>query len=103
MRVQGAIRSYAVGFTRAGYIGVCKKDGESRILQETVFEWKPEETYRLRVSVEKNQIRVFCHGQEILAVQDDENPWLKGGIGLGVRSNSHCSCSRISLTCLREK
>lgn len=103
VRVQGAIRSYAVGFTRAGYIGVCKKDGESRILQETVFEWKPEETYRLRVSVEKNQIRVFCHGQEILAVQDDENPWLKGGIGLGVRSNSHCSCSRISLTCLREK
>ena len=102
VRVQGALRSYAVGFTRAGRLGIRKKDRDSRILVEIPFEWKRDGTYRFRVNVEGNRIRVLYDGREILAVQDDKNPLLRGGIGIGVRENSHCSCSRIRLTCLKQ-
>ncbi len=98
VRVQGAMRSYAVGFTGAGRFGICKKEHGIKVLQEVPFAWKHGETYRILARAEKNRIRVFLNGQELLALQDEENPWLTGGIGLGVRNNSHLSCSQIRLT-----
>ncbi len=99
IRVQGAMRSYAVGFTGEGRFGIRKKDHDSKILREIPFVWKRDETYRFLVRVQGNRIRVFADGQELLSVQDDKNPWLTGGIGLGVRNNSHCICDEIRLIC----
>lgn len=97
VRVQGALRSYVVGFTGKNRMGICKKDREIKILREIPFEWQYDEAYRIRVRVEKDWIRVFDKEVEIFAVQDWENPWLTGGIGIGVGNNSHCCCDGIRL------
>lgn len=97
VRVQGALRSYGVGFTGNGRLGISKKDRDWKTLAEIPYAWENGEKYRFTVKAEKERIQVFQDGKEILSAQDAENPWLHGGIGVSVGRNSHCGVRRIRL------
>lgn len=101
VRVQGALRSYGIGFTGNGRFGISKKDREWKVLAEIPYTWENGVRYRFTVKVEKERIQVFQDGKEILSAQDSFHPWLQGGIGVSVGRNSHCGIRRIRI-CVRK-
>lgn len=98
VRVQGAIRSYAVGFLPDRRVGILKNENGYRILAETDFDWHCGEEYEITVCVEGNCILADIDGKVTLKVQDEKNPYLTGGIGLSVRKGSHMSCRKITVS-----
>lgn len=96
-RVQGAIRSYGFGFTGCGRIGVWKKEKEIELIKEMPFPWEKGRKYCLKIRVEQDKYVFYVDNQYLFTVQDSNNPWMAGGIGLGVRNNSHCCYDKISV------
>ena len=96
-RVQGAIRSYGFGFTGCGRIGVWKKEKEIELIKEMPFSWEKGQKYCLKITLEQDKYVFYVDNQYLFTVQDSNNPWMAGGIGLGVRNNSHCSYDKISV------
>ena len=89
VRVQGAMRSYAAGFSGGrlvldknlyGYRSLCGKD----------FAIQPGREYRVKVSARKDQLKVFVDGVEWLEYRDQDSPLLAGAVGVSVRKGSHC-------------
>lgn len=95
VRVQGAIRSYAVGLLPDGQIAILKNENGYRVLKAADYEWKHNETYQIRVTVKENVIIAAVNGEELLEVVDENDPYLEGGIGLSVRNGSHLACREI--------
>lgn len=95
VRVQGAIRSYAVGFAENGMLVLQKNENGYRTITSTAFDWDIGKEYCIGVEVSENIIRAEIDGVEILKYQDEEEPYLEGGIGISVQKGSHCKCRRI--------
>lgn len=88
-RVQGAMRSYAAGFSGGrlvldknfyGYSTLCAKE----------FALEPGKEYAIKITACKNQLQVFVDGEKLLEYEDQESPLLSGSVGLSVRKGSHC-------------
>ena len=94
VRVQGAIRSYAVGLLPDHRVGILKNENGYRILAETDFDWHCGKEYEITVCVEENHILADIDGEVTLKTQDEKNPYLTGGIGLSVQKGSHMSCRK---------
>jgi hypothetical protein len=90
VRVQGAMRSYAAGFSGDKLCLQKNEHGVCRTLCETDFSWKPGRTYALTVKVLGNQLTVWADGIEMLRWTDTHHPYLTGGVGLSVRNGSRC-------------
>jgi hypothetical protein len=82
LRVQGARRSYAFGFSGKGRIVLYKKDGEYRILASAEWNWKSGESYRLMVAASGDLLVASVEGAEVFRVRDTDAPYLNGQIGL---------------------
>ena len=95
VRVQGALRSYAVGFFPNGKAAILKNENGYRILKQCDFNWEAGQEYRISVSAKENTLTLFINDQELLKVQDEDKPYLDGAIGISVQDGSHCSCRRI--------
>lgn len=95
-RVQGAIRSYAVGFSK-GKLNLMKNENGYRILLQKEYEWNVGTEYIITTTVKGNTIAIFVNGKEEFNYIDEINPYLNGGIGLSVRNGSHCSYMAISV------
>ncbi|MCL2835089.1 MAG: ADP-ribosylglycohydrolase family protein [Treponema sp.] len=95
VRVQGAIRSYAVGFT-ADKLGLYKNENGYRKLAETDFSWELGKTYDLNVTAEGPHIEIKVTNKQI-SYTDNDAPYLKGCIGMSVRNNSHCAYRMIKV------
>lgn len=89
-RVQGAVRSYAVGLAPGGKLGLYKNENGYRQLSITDFPWEPEKEYIIKVAVKGARIEVTSSGQTLVDYTDHENPYLKGQIGASVQKGSHC-------------
>jgi ADP-ribosylglycohydrolase len=89
IRVQGAMRSYAVGFSKDK---LCLKKNENgyRILKEVDFSWEPGLDYEITVSATGNRIHVTVDKLSMMEYVDDHKPYLTGGIGISVFEGSHC-------------
>ena len=87
VRVQGAIRSYAVALGN-GKLMICKNENGYRTLAETEHETKIGETYRLRIECRGNEISVWKDGKCVLRASDEVNPYLNGCIGCSVRDGA---------------
>lgn len=87
VRVQGAIRSYAVALG-GGRLMIRKNENGYRTLAETEHETKVGETYRLKIECRGNEISVWEDGKCLLSVSDEENPYLNGCIGCSVRDGA---------------
>lgn len=97
VRVQGAIRSYAVGFDGAGALALLKNENGWRRLQSVPFAWEPGQRYRLSVTARGNKLEARC-GDATIAYTDTENPYLEGCVGLSVERGSHLSCESIRVS-----
>lgn len=93
-RNQGAMRSYAAGFDRRGSFAVLKNRGGYEVVHWKPFAWEYNREYNVRIRVKGNVITAQA-GDVVITLQDQEEPYLKGGIGLAVLRGSHLSCRSI--------
>jgi ADP-ribosylglycohydrolase len=96
VRVQGAIRSYAAGFSENG-LGLYKNDNGYTALAEIPFDWKYGKTYDISVSAKGNELSVFVDGKEYFTHTDTDFPYLTGFVGLSVHNGSHCRYHGLSV------
>ena len=61
------------------------------------FSWEKGQKYCLKITLEQDKYVFYVDNQYLFTVQDSNNPWMAGGIGLGVGNNSHCSYDKISV------
>lgn len=88
-RVQGGVRSYAIGLLDHK-IALLKNSNGYRILTEKSFEWAPDKPVRIRITTSGNRIEAQVEN-EVLQYIDTDHPYLSGQIGLSVRDGSHVS------------
>ena len=96
VRVQGAMRSYAVGLLPDNHFGVLKKDKEYSILKIADFTWELDKEYEIIISVIDNEIHASI-GNVSITVKDTNHPYLNGSIGLTTMKGSRLSCSEIKV------
>jgi len=96
-RVQGAVRSYAVGLASDNKLVLYKNQNGYRILAENYFPWAHGKEYTLIVEIKGAHIKVLSCGQEVISFTDKESPYLTGQIGMSVFAGSHCHYRSISI------
>lgn len=84
VRVQGAIRSYAVAL-RDGRLMIQKNENGYRTLAECPHRTEIGKTYRFTVEARGNVISVYEGGELLLSAADEDRPYLTGCIGCSVR------------------
>ena len=100
VRVQGAIRSYAAGFSEGQKLRLMKKMKNVDnyiVLAEADFPWKIGQSYTVEVRAQDNRLTVHVDGAELLDYTDNDRPYLYGGIGLTVQNGSHCGYRSIKV------
>ena len=99
VRVQGAIRSYAAGFSgkKLCLLKKSKNVDNYDCLSEVNFDWKTGQLYELTVKAQGNSLKVSVDGKELLSYTDEYDPYLKGSIGLTVLRGSHCAYQTIKV------
>ena len=97
VRVQGAIRSYAVGLLPDGKAAILKNDNGYRILAETSFDWSCGKEYCVDVQVRGNRICAEIEGCHLDAV-DEEKPYLYGAVGVSMQNGTHDKYSKIVIS-----
>jgi len=97
VRVQGAVRSYAAGFSMNKLCLGKNESGSYRTLAETDFAWEPGKTYAITVKAEGNTLTVWVDGELLLTYADEQRPYMTGSIGLSVRGGSRCGYRMITV------
>ncbi len=97
VRVQGASRSYAVGLSENGKLGLFKNENGYRKLMEVDFAWELRKKYTIAATVCGADILISNEGRELLRFTDKEDPYLTGALGISVQKGSHCSYSSIKI------
>lgn len=97
VRVQGAIRSYAVGLLPDHRIAVLKNDNGYRVLKEAPFAWENGVEYTIGITAIGNEITAAIDGTEILKAIDTERPYLQGSIGVALQKGSRGKYRRIAV------
>ena len=87
IRVQGAIRSYAVAMAD-GKLMIQKNENGYRTLAECPHETAVGKSYRFRIEAAGNRITVSENGVKLLEAVDEVNPYLNGCIGCSVRNGA---------------
>ena len=87
-RVQGALRSYAAGFSAEGRLGLYKNENGYRALAETDYPWTLGKTYALTLTVIGNVLRAAVDGETLLECVENDHPYLTGAVGLSARDGS---------------
>ncbi|MGG1516907.1 ADP-ribosylglycohydrolase family protein [Paenibacillus oryzisoli] len=99
-RVQGGIRSYAVGFAPGGKLALYKNDNGYTKLAEADSAWELDAPAVVVVKAVGNRFEVAVDGEALLDVVDDDRPYLTGMIGFSNSEGSHTHYRRFSLTSL---
>ena len=100
IRVQGAMRSYAAGFSfvGGGKMRLMKNEsGKYRVLRETDFAWEKGHAYTLTIRAQGNRFTVWVDGVECITFTDETRPYLTGAIGLSVQNGSRCGYRGITI------
>ena len=93
VRVQGAIRCYAVSLT-GEKLRIRKNDNGYKTLAETDCPAPKGERLTVEVTVRGSRITAACGGAEV-SYQDEDRPYLYGAVGVGVRDGSTALVERI--------
>ncbi len=88
-RVQGGIRSYAVGLAGQQKVVLYKNDKGYTKLQSADFYWELNKTYKLKVEAVDNNYRIFIDGQLLIEYTDEDRPYLTGQVGFSNFKGSH--------------
>jgi len=89
-RVQGAIRSYAVGLAPDNKLVLYKNENGYRTLNEVAYEWDCGKEYRIKVEVNGPTIKVSDKTGILIEFADENKPYLSGQIGVSIQNGSHC-------------
>jgi len=96
VRVQGAIRSYAVALSD-GKLMIRKNENGYRTLAECAYETAIGTTYRFKIVLCGNEISVYEKDTRILSVRDEDKPYLNGCIGCSVRSGARAYFNHLKI------
>ncbi|REK75868.1 ADP-ribosylglycohydrolase family protein [Paenibacillus paeoniae] len=96
-RVQGGIRSYAVGLAPGGKLALLKNSNGYEGLAEVEFPWRAEQAYRIAVTAKGSLISVEWGGEVILTFDDQTQPYLNGGVGFATMNGSHTHYTRFGV------
>jgi hypothetical protein len=99
-RVQGGIRSYAVGLAPGGKLVLYKNENGYRTLEVVDMPWQAERKYTLQVKAQGNRFAVSVDGVALLDYTDEDSPYLQGMIGFSNAGGSHTHYQSFSLTSL---
>jgi ADP-ribosylglycohydrolase len=99
-RVQGGIRSYAVGFAPGGKLVLYKNENGYRALHEADFDWQAEQAAVISVKAEGNRFEVSVNGSLLFDYTDHDRPYLTGMIGFSNAEGSHTHYRSFSLASL---
>lgn len=88
-RVQGAIRSYAVGLAEDKQLVLYKNDNGYKKLKAVDFEWDFDNTYKIRIAAVKNNFKIYVESQLLIEYIDENQPYLKGMVGFSNFQGSH--------------
>lgn len=103
VRVEGAVRSYLIGFHSDRTFAVLKKTRQGlTVLGEIPFIWEKGKTYRITVKADGNRIQAEIQGT-VLGVLDQDRPYLAGCIGLAVREGSRSYCRTLEIKSVGER
>ncbi len=98
VRVQGGLRSYAVGFGLKERLGLWKNEHGYRELISVPYKWKYGECYALTVVVKDHIISVIDgEGKELIRYADKEHPYLSGAVGFSVSEAGHLAVHRLEV------
>lgn len=89
-RVQGAIRSYAVGLAPDNKLVLYKNENGYRILTSADFPWEQGKAYTMKVKAKGPLLTIWCQDQEIMTYTDHDAAYLTGSVGLSILKGSHC-------------
>ncbi|MBN1964573.1 MAG: ADP-ribosylglycohydrolase family protein [Anaerolineae bacterium] len=102
LRVGGARRSYAFGLAPAGRAVLTKKaHGQSVAVAEARFAWQHGQPYTLAVRAAGSSLEATVEGggqTASLAWVDDNQPYLRGQIGLSVWDGGHLGCEFLQVS-----
>ncbi|MGH4049778.1 MAG: ADP-ribosylglycohydrolase family protein [Clostridium sp.] len=88
-RVQGAIRSYAIGLSPFNKIELYKNNNGYLSLSESEFIWEIGKYYNIRVDAFENEFKVYIDGKLIITYKDEDKPYLHGAVGFSNFKGSH--------------
>lgn len=88
-RVQGGIRSYAVGFAHDDKVTLYKNVNGYRQLVSADYNWKRGNSYNIKVEAVDNNYRIFIDDELILSYKDEDSPYLTGQVGFSNFKGSH--------------
>ena len=88
-RVQGGIRSYAVGLGEDNQLTLYKNENGYSKLQSTGFLWKHNEEYVIKVEAIGSHFKIYADGNLLLEYTDNNQPYLAGQIGFSNFNGSH--------------
>lgn len=80
-RVQGGIRSYAVGFAPNGRFALYKNDNGYRVLSQCASDWQTGRAATITVQAKGNHFQIAVDGALLLDYIDDDRPYLSGMVG----------------------
>ena len=89
-RVQGAIRSYAVGLVPDNKLVLSKNENGYRTLKTVEFPWQTGGEYTLKVEAAGAEMRILSGDRVLMEYTDSDKPYLKGQIGVSIQKGSHC-------------
>ena len=96
VRVQGAMRSYAAGFSK-GRLVLDKNYYGYSTLCDREFAVEPGREYKVEVSACGDVLQVSVDGVKLLEHRDTDSPLLTGSVGVSVRGGSHCLYGSLSV------
>lgn len=88
-RVQGGIRSYAVGFAPDEQFVLYKNDNGYKPLVQADFQWEHDQSYFIEVEAKGSVFTISVDGKQVLKYEDDHSPYLNGQIGFSNFDSSH--------------
>ncbi len=97
VRVQGAIRSYAVGLYPDNKVALLKNDNGYDVLVSKDFTWKANTEYKVEITVTSNCLKAKINEEVTLEYTDTEHPYLTGSTGVSVLKGSHCKYRKITV------
>lgn len=89
-RVQGSVRSYAVGLAPNGKAALYKNSNGYTVLKEIDYAWAFNRQYYFKITVEGSKISIYDRSGTLMEYADADQPYLSGQVGFSVLHGSHC-------------
>jgi len=97
VRVQGTLRSYALGLAPNGRLILYKNDHGYQPVASVDFEWEHRLTYTLTLRAQGSRLLAQVDGQTLMDWADEDGPYLRGQIGLSNFAGCHTRYEHVEI------